>query len=322
MRGRPVPSQLDQVLPRCRVQEAGPYHPTGRIRIGPFGKRRHGFSGSRGIFCRRPATLADRARRDPACGAVHQLALRCRCPLCLQGQHELDRLQGASERDLRRGAAKLADKGLLPVQHIVDTGYLSAGQLVQAQRDFGLDLVGPARVDSSWQAKAGKGFAMDAFIIDWDTQRVTCPMGVHSSSWSPATEAETAVVKVRFSATNCQACPHRSDCAGPTATRRIITFRTRDEYIALQAARHRQTTPEFRSLYALRAGIEGTISQGVRAFDLRRSRYFGQAKTHLQHVAIAAAMNLVRLVHWILGDTPVRTRRSHFSRLVQAQAAN
>jgi transposase len=216
----------------------------------------------------------------------------------------------------------LADKGLLPAQHIVDTGYLSAGQLVQAQRDFGLDLVGPARVDTSWQAKAGKGFAMEAFSIDWDAQRVTCPMGVHSSSWSPATEAGTAVVKVKFSATDCQACPHRSDCAGPTVTRRIITFRTRDEYIALQAARHRQTTPEFRSLYALRAGIEGTLSQGVRAFDLRRSRYFGHAKTHLQHVATAAAMNRVRLVRWILGDTLARTRRSHFSRLVRAQAAS
>src|SRR5215213_8054259 len=35
-----------------------------------------------------------------------------------------------------------------PWQHIADTGYLSAGQLVQAQRDFGLDLVGPVRVDA------------------------------------------------------------------------------------------------------------------------------------------------------------------------------
>lgn len=217
----------------------------------------------------------------------------------------------------------LQGKGLLPAQHIVDTGYLSAGLLVQAQRDFGIDLVGPARADSRWQAKAGKGFAMEAFTIDWDAQHVTCPMGVHSSSWTPATDDRgTPFITVKFSATDCQACPHRCDCAGPTAKRRIMTFKTRDAYIALQAARHRQTTPEFRSLYALRAGIEGTLSQGVRAFDLRRSRYFGQAKTHLQHVATAAAMNLVRLVRWILGDTLARTRRSHFSRLVRAQAAS
>jgi transposase len=214
----------------------------------------------------------------------------------------------------------LQGKGLLPVQHIVDTGYLSAGLLVQTQRDFGIDLLGPARVDPRWQAKAGKGFAMDAFAIDWDAQRVTCPMGVHSSGWIPAADDRgTPFITVKFAAVNCQACPHRSDCAGPTAKRRVMTFKTRDEYIALQAARQRQTTPEFLSLYALRAGIEATISQGVRAFDLRRSRYFGQAKTHLQHVAAAAAMNLVRLVHWMIGDTPARSRRSHFSRLVRPQ---
>jgi len=75
----------------------------------------------------------------------------------------------------------LQGKGLLPAQHIVDTGYLSAGLLVQTQRDFGIDLLGPARVDPRWQAQAGKGFAMDAFAIDWDAQRVTCPTGVHGA---------------------------------------------------------------------------------------------------------------------------------------------
>ena len=45
---------------------------------------------------------------------------------------------------------------------------------------------------------------------------------------------------------------------------------------------------EGKAQYAQRAGIEGTLSQGVRAFGLRRTRYWGVAKTHLQHVAIAA----------------------------------
>jgi transposase len=216
----------------------------------------------------------------------------------------------------------LQNKGLLPAQHIVDTGYLSAGLLVQTQRDFGIDLVGPARADYRWQSQAGKGFAMDAFTIDREAQRVTCPMGVHSSGWSPANDNRgTPVIKVKFSAKDCQACIYRSDCAGPTAKRRVMTFRTRDEYIALQAARRRQKTPEFTSLYAMRAGIEATISQGVRAFDLRRSRYFGHAKTHLQHVAVAAAMNLVRLVHWVNGDPLAATRHSHFSHLIRAQVA-
>jgi len=56
-----------------------------------------------------------------------------------------------------------------------------------------------------------------------------------------------------------------------------MTFRTREEHIALQAARQRQKTPEFIGIYALRAGVEATMSRAVRAFGLRRSRYPGPA---------------------------------------------
>jgi transposase len=72
---------------------------------------------------------------------------------------------------------------------------------------------------------------------------------------------------------------------------------------------------EGRQLYARRAGVEGTISQGVGSFGLRRARYRGAAKPHLQHVATAAAMNLSRVSDW-LGDVPrAATRVSRFARL-------
>jgi len=61
------------------------------------------------------------------------------------------------------------------------------------------------------------------------------------------------------------------------------------QHKALQAARAREKTEAF----AKRVGIEGTLSQGVRCFDLRRARYIGLAKTHLQHILIAGAMNLM-----------------------------
>ena len=51
------------------------------------------------------------------------------------------------------------------------------------------------------------------------------------------------------------------------------------QHKALQQARLRQKAPNFKQKYAKRAGIEGTISQGVRGFDLGRSRYVGLAKT-------------------------------------------
>lgn len=52
-------------------------------------------------------------------------------------------------------------------------------------------------------------------------------------------------------------------------------------------------------LYSARAGIESTLSQAVRAFDLRRSLYIGLAKTHLQQILIAVAINLVRVGKWL-----------------------
>jgi hypothetical protein len=47
--------------------------------------------------------------------------------------------------------------------------------------------------------------------------------------------------------------------------------------------------------YHARAGVEGTLAQGLRVCDLHRARYVGLAKTHLQHVLTAAAVNVRRL---------------------------
>ncbi len=87
------------------------------------------------------------------------------------------------------------------------------------------------------------------------------------------------------------------------------------QHQALKAARQKQTTVEFQAQYAPRAGVEGTISVGVRVNDLRRSRYIGLAKTHLQHIAIAAAINLSRLSNWFQQIPRARTRTSRFAAL-------
>ena len=71
---------------------------------------------------------------------------------------------------------------------------------------------------------------------------------------------------------------------------------------AVADARAWYASAEGKAQYAQRAGIEGTLSQGVRAFGLRRTRYWGVAKTHLQHVATAAAINLDRIVAWALSS--------------------
>jgi len=53
---------------------------------------------------------------------------------------------------------------------------------------------------------------------------------------------------------------------------------------------------------------------------LRQSRYIGLAKTHLQHLLTAVAINFVRLSEWWAGGSPAKTRCSPFAALQGAAA--
>jgi hypothetical protein len=168
-----------------------------------------------------------------------------------------------------------------PGQHLTDTGYLDAELLVDSQQQFGVDLVGPTRPDYHWQARAGEGFAASDFQVDRESQRVTCPEGRLSVGWTEAVDrGHNAVIKVKFSMRDCRMCPGREKCT--QGKRRTVTLRLRSQYEALESARAREGSEEFQQAYAKRAGVEGTISHGVRTCGLRRSRYVGEAKTHLQ----------------------------------------
>ena len=64
-----------------------------------------------------------------------------------------------------------------------------------------------------------------------------------------------------------------------------------------------------------RAGIEGTLSQGIRAFGLRQARYLGEAKTHLQHLITATTIDVARLLDWLAEIPRCKTRTSRFAAL-------
>jgi transposase len=213
----------------------------------------------------------------------------------------------------------LADKGLAPGEHLVDAAYVDAELLVRSHEDHGVDLVGPPRVNASWQTKAEGGYTIDRFEVDWERERVRCPQGKLSSAWSRQVDhTGTPYVSVTFRRADCGACPARALCTRAAHRARHLKLQPRAEYGALEAARGRLATKEGRRCYARRAGIEGTISQGVRAFGLRRSRYRGLAKTHLQHVATAAAVNLERLAAWFRAAPRAATRTSRFAGLATA----
>jgi transposase len=212
--------------------------------------------------------------------------------------------------------ARLAARRLPPSAHVVDTGYVRTSNLVASQREHRIDLVGPIYADRQWQAKDPEGFDLARFRVDWEARVVTCPSGQRSTGWSQARTARRRTqIHVRFAPAACAACPVRSRCTRAKSGPRHLTLRAQAEHEALLAARQRQTTAAFRSQYAARAGIEGTLSQAVRAFGLRRSRYRGLAKTHLQQVATAAALNLDRLARWWDGLPRVGGRQSRFAAL-------
>ena len=211
---------------------------------------------------------------------------------------------------------RLASRQFPPAEHLVDTGYMRTSNLVASQREHQIDLVGPMYDDRQWQAKDPEGFDLAQFQIDWEAHTVTCPNGQRSTGWSESrTARQRSQIHVQFAPATCAACPVRTHCTRAKAGPRHLTLRPQAEHDALLDARQRQTTAAFKTQYAARAGIEGTLSQGVRAFGLRQARYRGLAKTQLQHVATATAMNLVRLADWLNQMPRATTRRSHFAAL-------
>ncbi len=217
----------------------------------------------------------------------------------------------------------LTAKDLLSGIHIVDTGFVDAELLVVSRRDYGVDLLGPTRPNWRWQARAEQGFGVQHFQIDWEKKQAICPEGHTSMEWRPKTDVRgNAAVCIRFSARDCGKCPSRDLCfpSEKQPARRSITVRPQEQYVALHAAREREKTEEYAQEYARRAGIEGTLSRGVRTCGLRHSRYIGQAKVHLGNLLTAAAINFLRVSEWLVGTPRAQTRISPFVRLMAAPA--
>jgi transposase len=213
----------------------------------------------------------------------------------------------------------LADKQVLPDDHLMDQGYMNIRHVVAAEKDYGIRIIGHPMGDSSWQAKEAKGFDLPHFVIDWVRKVVLCPLHHASRYWSAGKDSQgEPVFKIEFSAQDCDACPQRLHCTHSQSSGRRLSIRPQAEYEALQKLRQEVQTEAFKSKYRKRAGIEGTISQAVRTYDFRRARYIGLAKVHLQQVATAAAINLARVFAW-LSDVPLaKTRISPLSSLALA----
>jgi transposase len=211
---------------------------------------------------------------------------------------------------------RLAEKQVLPSQHLVDKGYVDAEILAKSRQMHHIDIVGPALPDPSWASKEAGRLDHSQFLIDWEAKRVLCPAGHTSRDWGHIPDRHgKPSPRVRFPLPLCRSCSLHAQCT-PISAKVLILRPDEAAYNALQIARKRQETPEFRSLYAKRAGVEGTVAQAARTCEIRRSRYIGQKKLNLQAFLPATAMNVLRACHWVTEEKHAVPPSSRFAKLV------
>lgn len=212
---------------------------------------------------------------------------------------------------------ELKERGILPKEHLTDTAYGSTDLVLNSQKEYGIELICPMRPDNSWQARTEGAYDISCFSIDWEKCQVTCPEGKKSQYWKKGERGGRRKILVQFNPDDCQPCPSRSKCTRSKGMRgrlgfRELTLSLEKEHETLQRLRQFQKTEAFKERYATRAGIEGTISHATYTLGMRRCRYRGIEKAHLQHVLTACAINLTRVVDWLSGKKRAQTRKSPF----------
>jgi len=182
-------------------------------------------------------------------------------------------------------------------EHYVDEGYATAEAVDKADQN-GMELIGPLALDRSWQAKEGLGYDRSSFQIDWDHRQARCPEGKTSYSWTTREHIGGQGATIRFHQRDCRSCPMRAHCTTSEYAGRQIVIGSQTLDTIQRRNRADRNDPDWQHRYNRRAGIEGTISQAVRGFDIRDCQYIGLRKTRVQHVLTACAMNAARIADW------------------------
>ena len=203
----------------------------------------------------------------------------------------------------------LIAREVAPAQQLLGMGYVS-GRNIAESSGRGIELIGPARVGGGRQRVLMGGVTLSQFELDYAQQVAHCPGGQTSAYWRETGCDGQREIHIRFAGATCGACPLYARCVTRTGIQpqgRILKLRGYHEVLVEQRAK--QKTDRFKQLYKHRAGIEATLSLGVRVHGLRRSRYRGLKKTALQHSFTAVACNLKRAAWWLAGKRPQQRGR-------------
>ena len=116
-----------------------------------------------------------------------------------------------------------------------------------------------------------------------------------SPDYSRLTEESTGNVsyRIEWNQELCRECPCAQKCIGKNQGHRTLTVR--EFHMHLQRRRNEMGTKEFKEEMHRRNGIEGTQSELVRGYGMRKARYRGLAHLRMQNYFIGTACNVKRL---------------------------
>ena len=244
--------------------------------------------------------------------------MRAHCPPLLTHVHTTPATVHEAQCTTPMQQALIA-KELPPREHFVDAASIRAELLVHSRAEQGITLRGPTRPSQGWQQQVAGAYTFEQFTVAWERPQVCGPQGKRSGRWQEHVAPDGhPYISVSFRRQDCRACPVRPLCTQAQQQMRRLRLPPQEQYEALAAARAWYASEEGSARAQQRAGVEGTLSQGVRAFGLRRTRYRGLPKTPMQHVAIAAAINLERIVAWLDERPRATTRTARFAALAPA----
>ena len=213
----------------------------------------------------------------------------------------------------------LMDKELPPREHFVDAAYISADLLVHSRDEQGITLRGPTR-PSPGLADAGRGSlyvravhgglgaaagALSAGQTVGELGRSASAPAGHPFIQCVSARRTAAPVPPRPLCTHAKpaAGARRSDCHPGRSTRR------------LHAAQAWYASEEGNGAISGALASKGRSPRGCARLGCGARGIGGLPKTHLQHVATAAAINIDRIVAWLDERPRAQTRTSRFAAL-------
>ena len=171
-----------------------------------------------------------------------------------------------------------------------DAGYITEKTLTQAQQD-GVELIGPTRPDPH-----PGPYNSAAFSVDLEQREAICPQGNKSTQWSRIRDRYMGTEYYRIEwASPCDSCPVKTQCTRSKNGRRLLVVGLRHDLV--QKRRAEMKEHDFSKKMHPRNGIEGTLSELVRGYGLRQTKYRGLKRIGLSHYMMGAACNVKRYLN-------------------------